>query len=253
MSIDLAPAPGAAPARSRVLSTARIETTLLLRNGEQLLLALVIPLAALIGGRFAGHRLGMDFATLAPSVWVLAIWSTSFSSVAIATGFDRRYGVLERLAATPLGRGGLLLGKVLAALTVIAGQLAILVLVAVLLGWRPGAGVGVTIWSSALLGGILGIGCFTALALALSGTARAELTLALANLIYLVGAAAGILVPTASFGSLSWLNKLLPTGALGDLWRALGDGNGAPMSLLVLAVWALAGAVLARKVFRWVG
>ena len=55
----------------------------------------------------------------------LAIWSSGFTSVAIATGFERRYGVLERLAATPLGRGGLLLGKACAIVTVILGQLVV--------------------------------------------------------------------------------------------------------------------------------
>ena len=52
---------------------------------------------------------------LAPSVLALAVWSSAFTSVAIATGFERRYGVLERLAATPLGRSGLLAGKALGA------------------------------------------------------------------------------------------------------------------------------------------
>ena len=61
----------------------------------------------------------------------------AFTSVAIATGFERRYGVLERLAATPLGRSGLLAGKAGAVLLILAGQLAVLAAVALALGWRP--------------------------------------------------------------------------------------------------------------------
>ena len=48
----------------------------------------------------------------------LAVMSTSFTSLAIATGFERRYGVLKRLGASPLPRSGLLAGKVGALLLV---------------------------------------------------------------------------------------------------------------------------------------
>ena len=79
-----------------------------MRNGEQLLLALVIPIGIIVAGRFLGSRVGLTMDVLAPSVLALAIWSTCFTSQAIMTGFERRYGVLERLSATPLGRSGLL-------------------------------------------------------------------------------------------------------------------------------------------------
>ena len=47
--LDLAPAPGAAPLARQVVAQATMETRLLLRNGEQLLLALVIPVLVVIG------------------------------------------------------------------------------------------------------------------------------------------------------------------------------------------------------------
>ena len=94
-----------------------METVLLLRNGEQLLLALVIPVLVLIGGVLAARQLDLSLShtaidELTPGVLALAIMSTSFTSLAIATGFERRYGVLKRLGASPLPRHGLLLGKV---------------------------------------------------------------------------------------------------------------------------------------------
>ena len=101
MTIDFSPSPGAAHASRRVLAHGLTESRLLVRNGEQLLLALVIPIGILLIGRFVGGRFGA-LNTLAPSVMALAIWSSGFTSVAIATGFERRYGVLERLAPTPL-------------------------------------------------------------------------------------------------------------------------------------------------------
>ena len=50
MSLDLSPAPGAAPLAKQVRAQASMEVRLLLRNGEQLLLAVVIPVLVLVGG-----------------------------------------------------------------------------------------------------------------------------------------------------------------------------------------------------------
>ena len=41
--------PGAAPARARILSRAAFETRMLLANGEQLLVSLILPSLALVG------------------------------------------------------------------------------------------------------------------------------------------------------------------------------------------------------------
>ena len=111
-----------------VLAQARMETRLLLRNGEQLLLAVVIPLIVLVGGIAAARHFDLTFShspvdTLTPGMLALAVMSTSFTSLAIATGFERRYGVLKRLGSSPLPRSGLLAGKVGALLVVEALQL----------------------------------------------------------------------------------------------------------------------------------
>ena len=50
--------------------------------------------------------------TLTPGILALAVMSTSFTSLAIATGFERRYGVLKRLGSSPLPRSGPPAGKV---------------------------------------------------------------------------------------------------------------------------------------------
>ncbi|CAA9409869.1 MAG: Efflux ABC transporter, permease protein [uncultured Propionibacteriaceae bacterium] len=248
--LDFSPAPGAAPASGRVVAHAFTEARLLVRNGEQLLLALVIPVAILVLGRFLGGQFG-ELATLAPSVLALAIWSSSFTSVAIATGFERRYGVLERLAATPLGRGGLLAGKAGAVILVVAGQLVILAGTAAALGWRPQFSA-----LSAIAGGaavLLAIAAFCCLALALAGTLRAEATLALANLVYLVLLVGGALVlPVARYPELVQpVLRLLPTAALGETLRHSAAGQPLWWPLLVLAGWLLVGSGVVAKVFRW--
>ena len=208
----------------RVVRHGLVETRLLARNGEQLLLALVIPLAILIVGGLLGGRFG-DLTVLAPSVLALAIWSSAFTSVAIATGFERRYGVLERLAATPLGKPGLLVGKVFAIVLVVLGQLVILSVAALALGWRP-AFTAVSLLGSVALA-VLATATFTALALLLAGRLRAEVTLALANVIYVVLlAGGGLVIPVDRYpAALRPLIDLLPTAALGEGLRAGRPGS----------------------------
>jgi ABC-2 type transport system permease protein len=248
--LDLSPAPGAAPARRRVVRHGLTEARLLVRNGEQLLLALVIPLGLLVAGRVVGGRLG-SLDTLAPSVLALAVWSTAFTSVAIATGFERRYGVLERLASTPLGRTGLLAGKALAVVLVVVGQLVVLGAAALLLGWRP-TFTPASATVAALLA-VLAAAAFVALALLLAGRLRAEATLGLANLVYvvlLVGG--GLVLPLDRYpGALRPVLELLPTAALGEGLRAAATGVVLGWPLVVALVWSLLGGLAARKGFRW--
>lgn len=249
--LDLSPAPGSAPRWRRIRSHAATEASLLLRNGEQLLLALVVPLALLVAGMAFGARVGLDPQHWPASVLALALWSTSFTSLAITTGFERRYGVLERLVATPLTRGDLVSGKALATASVAVAQVVVLALAAVALGWRPTP----TPLQSlvALVAAPLAVVTFASFALVVAGRLRAEATLALANLIYLVVAAGGALVlPVAAYPA--WAQPVLAVlapGALGETLRTWASGGFDPFPLLTLAVWLATGLLLARKAFRW--
>lgn len=253
-ALDLSPAPGAAPWSHRVLRHARTEFSLLVRNGEQLLLALVVPIGVLVAGRLlpaglSGRFGGLD--ALAPSVLALAVWSSSFTSTAIATAFERRYGVLERLATTPLGRTGLVAGKALALVLVLFGQLLVLSVVAVALGWRPAADAAA--WLVAAVAVVLAVVCFASWALVLAGRLRAEATLALANLVYLALAAGGglLLSPEVHPGLMAALVRALPTAALGESLRNASVGVVDASHLLVLLIWTLLGVLTARRSFRW--
>jgi len=248
--LDFSPSPAAAPMSRRLLAHGRMEGSLIARNGEQMTLALVIPVALLIGGRVLHGRLGISEATMAPSVIGLAIWSTTFTSLAIATGFERRYGVLERLSATPLGHGGLLAGKAIGITSISALQVALLCVVGVALGWRPHPSAeGMLMLLAIPLAAI----AFSALALCSAGTLRAELTLALANLVYLVGlVGGGIIWPLSSYpAGTRWIVGALPTAALGESLRAWSAGSQQWWTLPVLAAWAVILGLVARKVFRW--
>jgi ABC-2 type transport system permease protein len=249
-TLELTPAPGAAPPTRRVLGHARTEAMLLARNGEQLLLALVIPIGLLVLGRIVGGAFG-DLSVLTPSVLALAVWSSAFTSVAISTGFERRYGVLERLACTPLGRSGLLTGKALATSMIVLGQLTAIAVVAVALGWRPTpAPLG---WLLAVAAVVLAGIAFSGLALALAGRLRAEATLALANIIYVLLLAGGaIILPLVRYPEgLQTVIAVLPTAALGEGLRAYGVGETPLWPLLSLLIWCGLGLLAAWKGFRW--
>jgi len=249
-----APRPGAAPLGRQVRAQAAMETRLMLRNGEQLLLAVVIPVLVLVGGLFAGRHVSLDLSrpvvdVLTPGVLALAVMSTSFTSLAIATGFERRYGVLKRLGASPLPRHGLLLGKVGALLVVEVLQVVVLSVVALPLGWSPDG----TGWLPALVVMVLGTAAFGSLGLALAGVLRAEATLAAANLVYLLlMAGGGVVLPTSTYGGAGSLLRWLPSGALGDgLRAAFLDGALSGHAVLVLAGWTLVGTLLTARWFRW--
>ena len=253
------PAPGAAGLGRMVLAQARMEARLMLRNGEQLLLAIVIPVIVLVGGVAAAGRLGSTFEghapvdLLTPGVLALAVMSTAFTSVAIATGFERRYGVIKLLGSSPLPRHGLLLGKVLALLNVVALQLVVLVVVALALGWEPSLASPPTTVIGLVLTVGLGTAAFASLGLLVAGALRAEATLALANLVYLLlMAGGGVVLPTSTYGAAGGLIQWLPSGALGEAMRSTlvhADIDG--RSLLVLAAWAVLGALLTARTFRW--
>lgn len=251
-----APAPGRAPLATMVLAHARMETRLLLRNGEQLLLALVIPLLLLVGGAESGGVVnlgtGRRIDVLTPGVLALAVMSTAFTSLAIATGFERRYGVLKRLGASPLPRVGLLLGKVVSLLVVELAQILLIGAVGSALGWRPHPGVDGVLFAVLLL--LVGTAAFASLGLLMAGTLRAEATLAAANLVYILLLVAGaVVVPLSSYPSgFRDIVTLLPSGALAEGLRQTLSGGGVSLAhLLVLVVWAVVAGAATMRWFRW--
>jgi ABC-2 type transport system permease protein len=248
------PNPRPAPVLRMILSQARFETRLLLRNGEQLLLAIVIPALMLIAfsaapiGTIDGGGSRIDY--YAPGIIGVAVLSTAFTSQAIATGFERRYSVLKRLGATPLPRWGLLAGKALSILMVECVQLVLLIGIALGMGWSPhGDPIAV------LLLLVLGTAAFSGLALWLAGSLRAEATLAVANFVFLVFiGVGGVVVPLDKFGhGAQSILQFLPISALTDGLRdVLQHGSAMPWGPLgILAAWAAVAIAGAARFFKW--
>jgi len=251
------PKPGAAPLLRMIRAQAALETRMLLRNGEQLLLTVVIPSLVLVlfssvdivdTGATGVAGSAVDF--LAPGVLALAVLSTAFTGQAIATGFERRYGVLKRLAVSPLPRWALMAAKTCAVLVTEILQIVLLTAIAFALGWSPH---GNPLAVASLL--ILGTAAFSGLGLLMAGTLKAEATLAAANLVFLlllVGG--GVIVSLDKFpGGVRGVLELLPISALsGGLRDVLQDGAGMPWrDLGILAVWAVLGLGAAARFFRW--
>ncbi|EHR51497.1 ABC-type multidrug transport system, permease component [Saccharomonospora marina XMU15] len=246
------PAPGPGRIGRMLLTHARVETSLTLRHGEQVLLTLLIPLALLVGLSLldvvptgAGPGVArVDAVT--PRILALAVLSSAFTGQAIALGFDRRYGVLKRLSATALPRWLLVAGRLTAALVVVALQAAVLAAVAFALGWSPSpAGIALAV---PLL--VLGTLTFGALGVLLGGALRAEAVLAVANIVWFVLLLAGgiILAPSALPGSMGAVVSLLPSAALAEgLHAALVHGEFSWSTLLPLLAWGGAAAALATR------
>ncbi|MEI6252047.1 MAG: ABC transporter permease [Mycobacteriaceae bacterium] len=229
----------------------RLELKLLLRNGEQLLLTMFIPITLLIGltllplGPF-GEQREHRVAVFVPAIMALAVISTAFTGQAIAVAFDRRYGALKRLGATALPVWGIIAGKALAVVSVVFLQAILLGGIGLALGWRPnpaGLALGAVIIA-------LGTAAFVAMGLLLGGTLRAEIVLAVANLLWFVFAGLGALtlesgvVPKA----VSWVARLTPSGALTE---ALSQATAVSVDWFGIAVLAVWGAVSAAAAVRW--
>jgi ABC-2 type transport system permease protein len=238
----------------RIGAQATAEIGMTLRRGESLLLTLGIPVVLLVF--FSEVHLlptgsGRPVTFLAPGILALAVMGTALVNLSIATGFERGYGVLKRLGATPLGRPSLLAAKIAAVVVVELLQAAVLVPVAYGLGWRPsaaGAGAAVALVGLATAG-------FGGLGLLLAGRLRAEVNLAAANGLWLLLLlVSGMLAPLGKLpGWLQGLARALPAAAVTDgLHGALGLGAAvAARSWIVLALWAVLAPLAAAAAFRW--
>lgn len=234
------------------VAQARTEVALTLRRGESVLATLGIPVGVLVF--FAGVDVvetgfehPIDF--LVPGVLGLSVVATAMVSLGIATGFERRYGVLKRLGATPLSRPVLVAAKTASVVAVLVLQVAVVVAVGAALGWDVTARL---IPAIGLL--LLGAAAFAGLGLLMAGTLRAEMTLALANALYvgflLLG---GIAVPLERLpGALEAVAKVTPAAALVESVRAVLVGVSVPVWALAGVIgWAVAAPLLAALLFRW--
>ncbi|MFI5717098.1 ABC transporter permease [Nocardia sp. NPDC051750] len=246
-----APAPRPAARIAMLIAQTRLDLVLLLRNGEQLLLTMFIPITLLIGlAVLPFGDMGADkIDKIVPAVMMVAVMSTAFTGQAIAVGFDRRYGALKRLGATPLPRWGIVAGKSGAVLLVVILQAVLLGLIGVALGWRPGP-------AGLALGALLialGTATFAAMGLLLGGTLKAEVVLALANILWFVmlGIASVVFASEELPEIVHTLVRLVPSGALAVALEHALNGGVDWLGVVVLLVWGTVAGLLAARWFRF--
>jgi ABC-2 type transport system permease protein len=238
--------------RRAVLAQTRVELLMTLRRGENVLVTLVIPLGVLLFFGKVDTITDLDdpVGFLVPGVLALAVMATAMVSLGIATGFERRYGVLKRIGSTPLSRGGLLAAKTATVLALELLQAVLIVVVGAALGWDVPAAVLPAI--GVLL---LGTVAFAGVGMLMAGTLRAEATLGLANGLFLVLLfLGGMAYPLDRLpGALEALAKALPAAALSETLRSLLDTSRqfASGQFLVLVAWAIAAPLAAARFFRW--
>ena len=217
---------------NRTLAHARWELGILLRNGEQVLLTLLIPLGLLLLMR-----------SIAPVI-ATSVMAAMFTSIAIGTGFERRSGSLRFLGVTPLRRAELLLGKLIASVTILLISLGLTCGLGALLQCLPSWSAGQ--WVFAVLLVLLGSCAGAAWALVLAGNVRAEAVLAIANGVFIVLVIASLTLPGSLNALWSLASLMIPS-------VALTQGLEAPSvsSAIVLIVWAVAGISVASRRFSW--
>ena len=234
-------------------SQLRQELIVMARNGEQLLLLVVIPVMLLVffsQTDFLPTSSGSRINFLMPGILSLAVISTAMVSLGIATGFERSYGVLKRLGTTPLGTRRLVMAKVSAICIIEIAQLVLLIIVGQLLGWSPNR---INI-AQVLVLMLIGTSCFAGIGLTLAGRLRAEINLAAQNGLYLVlFLLGGILVPNDELPkTLGNVAQVLPSSLLSSLLRDSFNNNTFDLTdAVAICVWAFAVCALAVISFKW--
>lgn len=233
------------------------ELRMVLRRGEGLLITFVIPAGVLLVfssfDMAGGTSTGPAVDRLLPGSISLAVIAAALVSLAISTGFERQYGVIKRLGGSPAGSSIVVAAKTVSVIVVEIVQMLLLIGIAVgLLGWVAGPDVS---WPLTITGLVLGTIAFAGLGLLMAGTLRAEATLALANLLFLLSLVlGGIVVPLDRLpGVVATVAEGLPPAALTQtLSIGLGYQAGdATEPVLLLGAWAIGLAVLAARMFRW--
>jgi ABC-2 type transport system permease protein len=235
-----------------ISAQARAELLLQARRGENAIVTLAVPIGVLVF--FAKvDAVTTDFSDpldfLVPGVLALSVMAAAMVSLGIATGFERRYGVLKRLGSTPLSRAGLLVAKTATVLLLEVVQFVLVIVTALALGWQVTSGV---VPALGLL--LLGTIAFAGIGMLMAGTLRAEANLAASNALFLVLLfLGGMAYPLDKLpAAVEAIAKLLPAAALSETVRAVLTTEPFPMGeLVVLVVWAIAAPVLAARFFRW--
>ena len=235
----------------------RTEQRLYWRSRESAVFTFIFPLMlfVLLGSVYSGRIYGVPASqALLAALLAYGCVMVAFAGLAITLVIRRENALLKRLRATPLPPATFVAALVVSTLTVFAIQVvAMFLLGRAVFGTPFPHRVG-----SLVLIVVLGVGCFAALGVGLSGLVRsAEGSSAVVNLIVLPAAfLSGAFGPTQHYPTfLRDIGKVLPLKYLVDLTNAVYLHHHAfwskPGAIGVLAAWGVAGLALAALKFRW--
>lgn len=184
---------------------------------------------------------------VAPAILIITVSSVALS-IAIYAAKDDTEGIIDRFRTMPIAKSSVLTGLVLAAMVQTAVALAVVLLIAVLLGYRPDAGVAG--WLGAV--GVLALLALAltwlcvALGLAAGSVETASNTPMFLMLLPLLSSA---FVPTDSMSpGLAWVAENQPFTPVIDALRACLDGRDPGSDLWWAVGWCALIAVLS---FAW--
>jgi ABC-2 type transport system permease protein len=244
-----------------VLRQTSLEQRAFWRNPEMAFFTFAMPVGLLLlfgwtssGDTIPGRPELRSLTLFVPGILAFGIIVAAYGSLAGTIAMLRADGVLKRIRATPLSPSSYLAGhlaSVLATSVLIAVTTVVLGRIAFDVAPRSDA------WLPLSVTLVLGITCFAALGLAISNViSNANASGAVTNGTYIpLALVSGTF--DASLRLPHWLDlfvSLLPIKALTDGLRAGFDPKAATWpvgDLVVLAVWAVIGVVLARRYFRW--
>jgi ABC-2 type transport system permease protein len=249
-------APPAARDWRAFLALTRVEALLAGRRLENLLVTLGLPVLLLVVLAtvpiLPGSGGESGIARLVPAVLAAALMATGLVSLAIATAFERGYGVLKRLAASPAPTWTILASRVAVVAATVLLQVALIAVVATIVGWRPAGGLLLAL-GAALPWILLGTICFAAAGLLLAGRLRPETVLAVSNGLFVLALLlGGVLIPLDLLPSVVAVPaSLLPPALLtGLLSGALGGGSIDPLGAALLTAWTVLFAAASVSGFR---
>jgi ABC-2 type transport system permease protein len=232
------------------------ELSLNVRNGEQLLLVVVIPVAIFLAATTTNFlpTLADSPATALATVLTVSVLASAFTSVAISTAFERRSGALLYMSTTPLGKSDVVVAKVIATMfTVILSCGAVFIAALVTsFGSITALALMLPLTLIILIGGAVAGASW---ALTLASILRAEGVLALANAIFVVAILfGGILIPLDQLPDV-WANIaqfLLPGALAMALTSVLVEETIDISASVTVFIWAIVGTIVASKSFRWI-
>ena len=232
----------------------RLERRMFWRNPTAAFFSFVLPLLflALFGAVFSGDREQLE--VIVPGIAGLSVMATTFNALANQMTFLREQGVLKRMHGTPLPGNAYLTGILGNAATNALVQILIVVLASRLvfdLGWPRD-------WLALAVFTLLGVTCFAALGVAFShAIPNFDAAPAYTNIVFLpVIFISGVFYDIADVPSaMRDIAEALPlVHVIDGLSGALVTGEGLSghvADLVVLALWTVAGLLLAVRGFTW--